>query len=80
MSTDLRAEFTALLARVAPGEDLAKLDAARSFRDQLEIDSMDYLRLLTAVADAFGVEVSEADYPSFQTVDQAVNYIAAHRP
>lgn len=80
MSTDVRATFVALLGRVAPGEDLSRLDATRSFRDQLEIDSMDYLRLVTLVADELGVEVPEADYPAFQTVDQAVEYVARRRP
>lgn len=79
MTADVRATFLTLLGRVAPGEDLSRLDPTRGFRDQLEIDSMDYLRLVQLVADELGVEVPEADYPVFQTVDQAVEYVAGRR-
>ncbi len=42
-----------------------------------DIDSMDFLRLLTTLAERTGVDVPEADYPKVQTLDDLAAYLSA---
>jgi acyl carrier protein len=69
--------FLAALAEVAPEVDPGEIDPARDLGEQLEIDSIDFLNLVVAVAQRTGVEVPESDYPQLRTVDGAVAYLAA---
>ena len=73
-----RAVADAVLA-VAPEADLARIDARRSLREQLDIDSFDFLNLLIDLQGRLGVEVPEADYRRVDSLDGLVAYLAAHR-
>jgi acyl carrier protein len=44
-------------------------------RDQLDIDSMDFLNFAVALNEELGVEIPEADYGKVQTVDRLVEYV-----
>ena len=46
-------------------------------RDQVDLDSMDFLNLLVGVHQRTGIEIPEADYPKLATLDQLVAYLAA---
>ena len=65
------------LTRIAPELDPALIESGTSFRDQLDLDSMDFLNFVLAVHDRLGVEIPEADYPRLSTLDGAVAYLAA---
>jgi len=73
---DIKRAVLAALYSVAPDAEGEPLDAARNFRDQLDIDSMDFLNFLVAVRDAVGVEVPESDYAQVATLDGCVRYLA----
>ena len=73
---ELRAAVLAALGEVAPEIDLARLDGGTDLREELEIDSMDFLNLAIGVHKATGVEVPEADYPQLRSVDAWVAYLA----
>ena len=47
----------------------------RAFRDQAELDSFDFLRVLTRLHEQLGVDVPETDYGEFATLDRAVAYV-----
>jgi acyl carrier protein len=64
------------LKRIAPEIDAASIDPAVSFRDQLDLDSMDFLNFVLALHGRLGVEIPEADYPRLYTLDDAVAYLA----
>ena len=66
------------LASVAPELDEAVLAPDKSFRDQLDIDSMDFLNYVIALHEALKVDIPESDQPHLTTVDGAVAYLA-HR-
>jgi len=68
-----------LLCDLAPEIDPATIDVDRALRDQVELDSMDVLDLMEAVATATGVEVPERDYPQVQSVAQLAAYTDARR-
>ena len=65
------------LGEIAPEADPTTLEPDVSFRDQLDIDSMDFLNFAIALHEEFGVEIPEADYPKLATLDGCVEYLAA---
>jgi acyl carrier protein len=65
------------LRSVAPESDPASLDDAARLRDELDLDSMDFLNFVIALHATLGVDVPEADYPKVQTMGGAVAYLAA---
>ncbi|MBN1530015.1 MAG: acyl carrier protein [Thermoleophilaceae bacterium] len=73
---ELRAAVLDSLAEVAPEADPGALDPARPIIDQVDIDSMDFLDFLVAVAERTGVEVPERDYAAVDTIDACVAYLA----
>lgn len=73
---ELREQVLRALASVAPELDEATLRPDKSFRDQLDIDSMDFLNYVIALHEALGVDIPEADQPQLQSVDGAVKYLA----
>ena len=45
-SAEIRAAIIDILETIAPDEDLTNLDDAKEFRDQMELDSMDFLDIV----------------------------------
>jgi acyl carrier protein len=78
--TEIEKAVLDALYSVAPEAEGERLDPTQSFRDQLDIDSMDFLNFLGAVRDALGVEVPEADYARVATLRDCVAYLAKHLP
>jgi acyl carrier protein len=73
---ELRAHTLEALVGVAPEVDPATLRRIVALRDQLDLDSMDFLNFLVAVHQRTGVEIPEADYGKLATLDQLVAYLA----
>jgi acyl carrier protein len=46
-----------------------------SFVDDFNADSLDFIELITAVEDAFKIEIPDEDAEKLQTVQDAVDYI-----
>jgi len=62
---------------VAPEADMNDLRPDRSLRDQLEIDSFDFLTLLTHLHEKTGINVPEADYGKLVTLNNMIDYFVA---
>jgi acyl carrier protein len=75
---DPRTVILEALHRVAPEVDPALMDPAANLRDELELDSMDFLNLVTAVGERMGFEIPERDYPHLVSLDGFVAYLEAH--
>jgi acyl carrier protein len=75
--TELRTALTGLLQRVAPEVDAGTLDERAPLRDQVDLDSMDWLNFLVAVHERFKVEIPEADYERLRTLADLVAYVGA---
>ncbi|WP_071674092.1 acyl carrier protein [Nioella nitratireducens] len=73
---DLRAAFLDTLCNVAPDIDPATVEDDEHIQDDLGLDSMDVLNLVTALHEILGVDIPEADYPQIATPAQAVAYLA----
>ncbi|WP_437899900.1 acyl carrier protein [Sorangium sp. So ce124] len=64
------------LLRIAPEADIGALGVDRDFREELDIDSMDFLRFVTALDGELGVSVPESDYRRIATVRGCADYLA----
>ncbi len=74
--TDLRAAFLADLTAVAPDLDAATIGDNDHMQDDLGLDSMDFLNLVSALHRRFGLPIPEADYARLATPAKAVAYLA----
>ena len=74
---ELRETVLRVLGEIAPEADPTTLKPDVSFRDQLDIDSMDFLNFAIALHEELAVEIPEADYPKLATLDGCVEYLAA---
>ncbi len=66
------------LKAVAPEMDEASLEPNASLRDQLDVDSMDFLNYVIGLHEALKIDIPEADYPKLSTLDGAITYVAEH--
>lgn len=60
---------------ILPDEDCSNLDPDKRLRDQLELDSMDFLDIVMELRKKYGVEVPEADYPKLATLNSCADYL-----
>ncbi|MDH4147523.1 MAG: phosphopantetheine-binding protein [Acidimicrobiia bacterium] len=72
--------ISAALADIAPEIDFDTLDRAADLQSEADLDSMDFLNLLAALAEALGIEVPERDYPQVRSIDGLVTYLSARQP
>jgi acyl carrier protein len=73
---EIRAAVMAELKRIAPELEEGELAPAKPLRDQVDLDSMDWLNFLVALHERLKVEIPEADYRRLGTLDQIVAYLA----
>jgi acyl carrier protein len=64
-----------IIADIAPDEDLSNLKADVRLRDQLQIDSMDFLDIVMELRKRHGIEVPEADYGQLASLDSSAEYL-----
>jgi acyl carrier protein len=76
----IRSTVIEALCHVAPEADPAQLLPNVSFRQQLDIDSMDFLRFIIALHERTHRELPEKDYPKLTTLDGCVAYLASFEP
>jgi acyl carrier protein len=65
------------LGDVAPEADLNAINPEKSLREQLDIDSFDFLTFLQNVHDRLGIDVPESDYAELETLRGAVAYLSS---
>ena len=53
--------------------DTIKPDVA--LRDQLDLDSMDFLDIVMELRKRYKLQIPETDYPNLATLDSCVNYL-----
>ena len=67
------------LKTIAPEIDPASVPSMANLRDELDLDSMDFLRFVVALHTRLGVEIPESDYHRLSTLDGAVQYLTERR-
>lgn len=68
------------LEKVAPELEGVEIDPAKTFRDQFDIDSMDFLNFVIAVHEATGLDIPEIDYPQLASLRGCMRYLSARLP
>jgi acyl carrier protein len=74
-ASEIRAIFQDELGRIAPEVDFEAIDPEADLREQVDIDSMDFLNLVTALHERLGVDISETDYPKLATLRGVLGYL-----
>jgi acyl carrier protein len=64
-----------IIADIAPDEDLSGLKPDVRLREQLQLDSMDFLDIVMELRKRHGIEVPEADYMQLATLDSCAEYL-----
>lgn len=64
-----------IITDIAPDEDLGNLKDDQPLRDQIDLDSMDFLDIVMELRKRHSIEVPEADYPELNTMAGCVNYL-----
>lgn len=64
------------LKRIAPEVDVSTLDPGALLRDEIDLDSMDFLNFVLALHARLGVDIPEADYAQLSTLAGATSYLA----
>lgn len=77
---EIKTAVLRLLGDIAPEADMASIKSNVNIRDQLDIDSMDFLNFVIAVDKELHVDIPERDYPKLNTLDACIAYLAGRRP
>ena len=72
---EIREEVLDILSDIAPDEDLSQLDDDKRFREQLELDSMDFLDIVMELRKLYRVQIPEEDYGFLSTMASTVQYL-----
>lgn len=64
-----------IIADVAPDEDITNVKPDVRLRDQLELDSMDFLDIVMELRKRHNIEVPEAEYPELSSLDSCAEYL-----
>ena len=73
--TDIREAVLLALKHIAPEIDTQALRGDAALRDQVDLDSMDFLNFILALHRELGVDVPESDYAALATIDGCVEYL-----
>jgi acyl carrier protein len=68
-----------VLGQIAPEADPASIDPRVSLREQLDLDSMDFLNFLIGVDKRLKVDIPERDYGQLATLDACIDYLLARQ-
>ena len=63
------------LSNVAPEVDLNAIEPAKNLRDQMDIDSVDFLNFVIGLHKELGIEIPDADLPKLATLNGCVAYL-----
>jgi acyl carrier protein len=72
---EIRDEILDILGDIAPDEDLSELKDEQSFREQMELDSMDFLDIVMELRKRHRVQIPEDDYVELASMSSTVNYL-----
>jgi acyl carrier protein len=75
--TQLKETVLRVLSGIAPEIDFNSLDAAKDLRDQIDIDSVDFLNFVIGLHKELGVEIPDADVSKLVTLNGCIRYLLA---
>lgn len=72
---EIKSRVVAIIRTVAPEVEESELRADRPLRDQVDLDSMDWLNVIVTVHEKLHVDIPEADYGKIRTLDDWAAYL-----
>ena len=74
-NAEIKKEIIDILQAIAPDEDLRDLKNEVSFRDQIELDSMDFLDIVMELRKRHRIQIPEEDYEQLASMQSTVTYL-----
>lgn len=74
-ASQVRQTVIDIIADIAPDEDVTGIDDKISLREQLDLDSMDFLDIVMELRKRHKVEVPQEDYPKLASLESCVAYL-----
>jgi acyl carrier protein len=71
----IRDAVSRILGSIAPEVSIGDIVAAKPLRDQIDLDSMDWLNFLVGLHEQLHVDIPESDYRKLVTLDDLVAYL-----
>ena len=75
-TAEIRGVILDILSNIAPDEDLSALKDDVPFREQLELDSMDFLDIVMELRKRHRIQIPEDDYLELASMQSTVQYLA----
>jgi acyl carrier protein len=72
---EIRDEILDILSEIAPDEDLTNLEDDKSFREQMELDSMDFLDIVMELRKRHRVQIAEDEYGNLASMASTVAFL-----
>lgn len=76
-TTEIETAVVAALGDIAPELTGEELDADAPLRDQVDLDSMDWLNFVVRLHTTFAIDIPETDYSQLATLRDVTDYLAA---
>ena len=73
---DIRNVILEILSDISPDADLSNLDDALAFREQIELDSMDFLDIVMELKKRYRISIPEEDYKELASMNSTVAYLS----
>ena len=71
----IRQAIVDIIREIVPDEDLGSIDSETPLRDQVDLDSMDFLDIVMELRKRYNIEVPEQDYPELATLNSTISYL-----
>ncbi len=72
---EIKASILEIISDIVPDEDISHLDGDVPIRDQIDLDSMDFLDIIMELRKRHKVEVPEEDYPKLASMNSSAAYL-----
>jgi acyl carrier protein len=72
---EIRSMILEVIHEIVPDEDLSNLKGDVRIRDQIEMDSMDFLDIIMELRKRYSITVPEDDYMKLSSLDSSVTYL-----
>ncbi|NQU22636.1 MAG: acyl carrier protein [Candidatus Nealsonbacteria bacterium] len=72
---EIREAIIEILSDIAPDEDLSNVKEDVPFRDQLEMDSMDFLDIVMELRKRYRIQIPEEEYTELGSMASTIAYL-----
>lgn len=72
---EIKAALLEIIGDIDEEADLASLDGDKPLRDQLELDSMDFLDIVMELRKRYKLQIPEDEYPELVTLNSCIRYL-----